>query len=420
MGAISDLASFNPMLKDQYLMGGVKKQLNEKTVLLSWIEKTSDYIDSTGRRAIFPTLIGFPGGVGSRAEMAPTPRPKPSKTKAGEVDLSYQYATLGFSGVALEKATGDKGAFADMLTFEMDNIVPYIRRDLNRQVIAGAGAGNITRISQASNTTGLTITVDSTINLYDNMDIDVYTIGTDPLFTDATLAYANVTIMAVDDNAGTITTNTAIATASPSISYIFRAGSIGTDCMGLPGIVDDGSLLTVLEGISRVTTPRWKGKVFNNSKSATTISDKILQPGYSAIEKTGEDIKFALTSYELRDYLAGTYFTQKQFKDDQAYKIRAGFKYLEMNGLPVGVDEQLTASGGVGTASGTTQDRFYFLVPKTLAIHQTSEMKWDELAGTILNKVPGVHAYEAMMYWFMQFVCYRPNANAVVTYLKNS
>ena len=409
----SDLASFNPMLKDQALLDGVKKQINEKTVLLSWLEKTSDYIDATGRKAIFPALISWPQGNGARPELGNLPKPKPSKTAQGEVNLSYQYMRLMFSGPALEKAKTNKGAFVDLMTFEMDQAIPSVRRDINRQMLTGIGAGNITRVGNTQS--GVTISVDGTVNLYENMAIDIYAKSTASDFSDATLIAHDLTIVSVDDQALQITLSAALpsTSASPSIWYIFRSESIGSECMGLPGIVDDGTLIDNFEGISRATYPRWKGLVFNNNKTLTAITEQVIQPAYSGIEKTGIPVKMAISSFELRDGLASTLLSLKRFNDQGAYKLRAGFKGLEFNDLLVFADEQLSYNASLSNP-------FYLLCPSTFAVHQTGEMKWDELGGPILTKVSGVHAYEALMYWFMQLACYRPNANAVTTYLRKS
>ena len=112
----------------------------------------------------------------------------------------------------------------------------------------------------------------------------------------------------------------------------------GQEIFGIPVLVDDGSNLDTLFGISRTTTPRWKAKVDANGGVNRALTLALMQKGFTHVEKTGLGPTLILTTFELRDKYVTLLVAEKRYVN--TLKLDGGFNALEFNGKPLLPDEQ--------------------------------------------------------------------------------
>jgi hypothetical protein len=400
------VAELNGLLKEQYPIDKIELQINNAKVFIAQLKKHSKTIDITGKRAIVPVQMGLSQGIGPRGEWDDLPEAQHSSVEDSTLKIVPFHGRIMVSGLSMELSDSNVGAFARSFDFEVSSCFDAFNRDINRALINGWGLGVITAISNGQTLTGATsMTVNNTTDLYENMAVDIYT---SPTSNGGTVISLNNFITSVDDENKTITLRDAITvtTATPSATYILRQGAKGKDPMGLKGIIDNGSYVSNLQGIDRNQFPRWKAGVFGNSGTLRQITDTILQPAFTKVEKTGKVPGLILMEYALRDSLAAQELTYKRFERADSIELKGGYKGLSYNGGAIVCDEQMDA------------DRVYFIRPDLLEICQTRGPRWDDTTGKIIKDISGKDAYEARLKWYMNMGCNRCNAQAVVLDLK--
>jgi hypothetical protein len=401
-----DLAGFDAALKENYPISKIETQLNEAKVLYAQVKKHSKTIQTDGRRAIIPIQTGWSQGVSARGENDNLPEAQRSSINDSVVTLRYNYARVQVSGVSMDLSRTNVGSFARAWDFEMDSALTAFMRDINRQMISGDGVGKITKVIAGTvYTAATTIGVDSVVDLFENMEIDIFD---NPTSTGGTLITGGGKnkIVSVDVFNKTITLVNPITktTATPSVTYILRYAAKGLEMMGLAGIIDNGTTVNNLQGIDRQLVTRWQANVFANGGTLRAITEAVLQPGYTAVEKTGKIADLIISSYELRDGLATTLTPFKRFTN--TIDLKGGFKGLDYNGSAFVVDEQ------------SPNDRVRFARTDQLEIVQSRSPHWDDMGGTIVSKVSGKDAVEAFLKWYSEFGTNRSNAHSDVRDLK--
>src|SRR3954465_8840160 len=103
--ATQTLATADAILKDVY-RGPIIEQLNYKTYMLDQIERDSDSVDFTGRRAIFPVHSGRNRGRGAIADGGSLPVPGKQSYLDGIVGIKYHSQGLSLTDQAIKQATG--------------------------------------------------------------------------------------------------------------------------------------------------------------------------------------------------------------------------------------------------------------------------------------------------------------------------
>lgn len=402
MGELN-LAVMDAALKENYPESKIESQLNAAKVLYANIKKNSKTVDMSGRRAVIPIQLGWSQGIGARAENQALPDVQASLVQDTVVTLKYNYGHVQVSGPAIDGSRNNVGAFARAMDFEMDSMLTGFMRDINRQMISGDGIGRLAKlIAGTVNTNTTTITVVDSTNVYENMRVDIYTA---PTMSGGTLISANNQVISVDpaSNVVTLASPITVTTATPSTTFILRAGSKGVEMMGLNGIVDDGTVVNNLQGLDRQQYPRWKANVFANGGTLRNITEALLLPAYTSVEKTGKNPDLIIGPYNLRDNLAATLLSEKRFEaNSKDVGLAAGFSGLKFNGGIYVPEEQ------------APNDRLFFLRTGLLELVNSSSPRWDSTTGYTWQKVSGVDSFEAYLKWYAEFGTNRANAFAVV------
>jgi len=388
----ADLTAFDKVLKEVYIPA-LRTQFNNSTILLSSINKSAEYMDGTGAKAIVPLKLGYSEGIGARAEGSVLPTAGSTRYSRLEIPVRTNYGVIQVTGHAIRQTAKDSGAFVRAVDSEMSNMMEGFKRDINRQLYGDATGAMATVTDNAVAGAAVTLTVSSVQYLRIGMYLDIYETAAQMTDTNAAV------ITAIDKTAVTITVavldNNLTAANTPTIS---RYGTKDIELYGLKNIVNTSNWL-----LNPATVPEWQEALAVEMPGAYTATEVLqhLQECYTNCETNGVAPNLAVTSYAIRDTYANSLTSLRRIVDKM--DLEFGFKGLQFNGLPIVADDQCTSG------------YLYMLNTKYLAIPQSSEIEWADEDGKILDKVPSYDAYRAYMYWASNLVTTRRNVHSKIT-----
>jgi hypothetical protein len=330
--AVQTLSTADAILKDLYV-GPVIEQLNYKTYMLDQIERDSDHVDFTGRRAIVPVHASRNRGRASITDGGNLPVPGKQGWLDAIVGIKYHAYGMSISDQAVRQADGaNDGAFVNLLDEETKGLAKDMRKDMNRQIF---GSQNGLLASVASGTSSTVVVTDSVQYLGVGDPIDVLVRATGAV---GAAGVASATITAIVPSTKTVTFSPAAAGTPDNTYGIYLAGSYGNEMEGLRFMIGTGR---TLHGINSATA----GNEFWNStvKAAGGLA------GESLFEQVADEIGAAgqgevdtfLTTRGIRRRLADTFQSQKRYNDAQATKIHGGYTAIFVNEIPVIADDDV-------------------------------------------------------------------------------
>ena len=343
--ATQTLASADAILKDLYV-GPIVEQLNYKTYLLDQIERDTDHIDHTGRRAVVPVHSGRNRGRGSRAATTPTlPTAGRQSWQDAIIPIRYHYASIEVDDSAIEASTSNQGAFINILDAETKGVAQDLRKDLNRQVF-GEGTGALATVAAtATTTTALTLSSVQYVAVGDPVDVLVASSGSAGTGAAATEI--------VSRTGGATKTVTLATTVTVDLTYsVYIAGSRNNEMDGLRNI--SGQTSRTLHSIYSATAGNqfWDPAVRNVGTAAgseAVASETSFELLADDVGLTGQgEVEVFLTSRGIRRRLADTYQSQKRFNDAQAVNIHGGYSAIMVNEIPVVADDDCPRTWAFG------------------------------------------------------------------------
>jgi hypothetical protein len=124
----------------------------------------------------------------------------------------------------------------------------------------------------------------------------------------------------------------------------------------------------------------------------------LIQAGFSAVEKNGGSVKMVIGDHDMRDAYAALVVADKRYVNTM--DLDGGFKGLEINGVPLVADVDCMPN------------TLFFIDTDHLQIMQMNSWSWMDKDGAVLSRVSGSDAYEAVLYWYADFVTDRPRAHS--------
>jgi hypothetical protein len=382
--ATQTLSTADAILKDLY-RGPIIEQLNYKTYMLDMIERDSDSVDFTGRRAVFPVHSAPNMSPTSIADGGTLPTPGLQSYLDGIVGIKYHAGGLELTDQAIKQATGNEGSFVNLLDNDSKKLAQDLKKNINRQIF-GAGNGVITALA-SSPAAGNTVTVASTQYLRVGQVIDIVSIAA------GTVRAAAVQITAI--NRGTkVLTLSANVTATTAVDGIALPGAWGMEMeAGLQNATGTGR---TLHGINSATA----GNEFWNSNrqpaSGATAGEGLFEQLADSVGGAGQgEVDVFLTSRGVRRRLADTYQSTKRFVDAKAVEIHGGYQAILVNEIPVVADDDVPK----GWAFAIRKDAF-----KWFQVADPDWLKSED--GTVWHLAPGSVAGTRRAAWQAWFVWY--------------
>ena len=390
----STLSTFDAILKTQYL-GPIREQLNSSSVLYSRLEKNEDSV--VGKNFTIPLHYGRNEGVGARAEGGTLPTAGNQAYKECIVPMRYQYGRIQITGPTIKAARSNEGAFLRAVDSEMRGLERDMKSSMNRQAF-GDGTGLLATVAASGSGTS-TVVVDSTAKLRVGMPIDIIVKTTGA----ATAGLAGTTVASIT-NATTFTISGTLA-GSPAGTYgVYIAGSRNNEMMGLSGIVSDTATLQSLDVASY---PWWKATVQANGGTNRAISDTLLQTAIDTLEANSSGMCTAMyTSFGVRRAYQALLTNTKQLVNTQ--KLQGGYEAISYLGGSHGVIPIIAEKDAPA-------NKIFVVDEDELAIFRLADFDWMQEDGSILSRVSGVDAYEAVLYVYQELGTSMRNAHVLLS-----
>lgn len=339
----------------------IDSQLENETYLLKMLpkDKKGGFANNTIYKTIRTDRNSSIASLGASDTTLPTAGY--SKYKQASVSPAYIYATLQLDEKVLFEAKGNPGSLVNILTEESKNLKMDMAKELNRQLFRD-GSGTLATV--ASNSTGTTVTVDTTAYISQGQ---LLTINGDAVVVASIASATTFTITA--------------ATTVAATEAVKRTEGI-TDMNGL-------SLAIATGAFQGITDYAWQSYVDSTSEtySSLTAMTGDMRAAKQNVDKYGK-CGIIITSYELRNKFMQLHETEKQFVNTTT--LQGGFgdvPSFDGVGMYVDIDCQT--------------DSMYFLDWDALSLEKLAELQFRNrgMSG-VLEPVTGKTYYEAAMFFY--------------------
>lgn len=400
--ATQTLATADAILKDMYV-GPIVEQINNKTYMLDQIERDSESIDLTGRRAVIPVHTNRNRGRGSRGDGGTLPNAGKQSWQDAIVKIRYHYSAIEVTDAAIKGSQTNEGAFVNILDAESKGVASDLRKDINRQVF-GVGTGLLTGV-RAEATSTKVIPVNSIQYVFIGDPVDIVKTA------DGTVGEGKVGVEVIKREGGsTKQIEVSEAVTKVTTAYgVYLSGSYGNEMDGLRNIINSGR---TLHEINSSTT----GNEFWNARKIEVGSSEsaLATAGESSFEQLADqvglsgngDVEVFLTSRGIRRRLADTYQSQKRYNDAQAVNVHGGYSAIMVNEVPVIADDDAPRT----YAFGLNKDSFRWF-------EQSPPGFMEQGGGGIFHLKDGTTAgtkvatWQAFFSWYAALGCIAPNRN---------
>lgn len=448
------LSNYSEVLKTFYLPA-IQEQLNNGTPMANLLEVNEK--DISGKNATINAHYGRNTGTGARADGGALPDAGYQKHITCTVPMRYQYGRVTFSGPTIAATRDQKGSYANVVDNEIQGITKDLMKEVNRQLwgcgygilarwrTTGSGTAYTLQRAYRGNTVGgdgfgstfggkylkengaavaVVMTEASTV-------ITATTVGATSIAASAVVetplsGYDTITCTdpSVTEAAGTYYVRPASA---PSLATTTTQGAARYEMMGLRGIVTDTDLDDIalfsgtsasntapttgvgdlLQGLAVGTYSFWKSIVSAHA-SGRYGGQRALT--FKLMDKMFDDVEMVAG----KDYGPDTVWTTRAIRREykelcdadrrmvNVMTLDGGWKALEYNGIPLMVDDD------------AIDGEMYFLTLRDIAIYRMSDYQWMDKDGSILSRISGYDAYEAVLYRYAELGCTRRNAQGVI------
>lgn len=383
-------------LKTVYL-DAISAQLNTQIdPIFNMIKQSST--DIYGKSIIKLVPYGLNGGIGTGDEDGALPASAETKYVNFTTTLKNLFGTIEITDKAIRASENDEGAFVNLLSAEMDNLLESSKFNLAR-MFYGDGSGSLGKITSISSTAN-SFVVDNTASLMEGMLLDFYNNNIlDP-------AMQAIAITQIDRSTNTVyitSKSTNFTTANIANYKFYIQGSKDRELTGLNAIFGDS---TTLYGITRSDYSclmPYKYTQKTGSTGAETFDETFIQTRLDDIElRSGYQPNIiacpSAVYYKIIDLIAS--YT----KNIDPTNLEGGITSVAFSGVPVVRNKFCTAN------------TMMMLNTEMFNLYQLCDWEWlTNNDGSILRQKEGYPTFSATLVKYADLVCNRPNAQGLIT-----
>lgn len=271
-----DTATFEQALKTVY-DGGIIDLIHTKAPMAEKF-KSIDAKKWGGAEVVRPMKITRSQGVGAAAEGGAIAAAGRVKFAKRSITMKYLYGRAQFSAQVMKASQGERFAFVDAASVEMDDIIDTLQNEAGR-MIWGDGRGIMAYVNDTTPSGSATVTIDSPGGfagatnggrfLNEGMVVGFINPATGALRSGVR------TVQSVASDGTSVTLDAAPGATVADNDYIVRvANTTVTDAidssyqkepMGMAGLDDDGTYVATLFGVNRTTVPLHASTVIANA-----------------------------------------------------------------------------------------------------------------------------------------------------------
>uniref|UniRef100_A0A7V3JAF7 Phage major capsid protein n=1 Tax=candidate division CPR3 bacterium TaxID=2268181 RepID=A0A7V3JAF7_UNCC3 len=377
----------------------IEEQLPTETIWYDMLSRNSGVTPMANNTFYITLRTARHSGITAVTEGAKLASGKPSWSQAN-VPAKYVFGTFDISDQAIESAKGDPGALANILVEQSAALRTDFARELNRMFFFDGGGVLAKTAASASSSTTLTL-VNWAGLAYNAANAAIMPTKWLAPGMNIRIGSVSATIASVDSDSQVTLTAAKSWNAGDAVTKADGDGNATDEPMGARGIVDDGSVVATLQGISRSSYPWWKAYV--DSASAALAESDIVN-AYLKAKEYGNP-RFIFMNYLLfKKY--GTLLT--------SYKKTVDTKEVLTGGW-YGVDFAAGAGKVAVVLDYDCPDQeVYIIDPDSLTLAQLTPLTWLDRGDGILRKVDYA-TWQGVLRWYGNLAVKCVKANAKMT-----
>lgn len=343
-----------------------------------------------GKQINIGHLFSAGGGEGFQNEDDYIYTPTNPVVAQSNLNIKQITATVELSGRTLRRVKEGPAAFANWA----DEVLPLkaervaFKKD---RALLGAGTGILFRMNGTPSGTNDGVgsafgiaNLEGATNLVLEGDSLIYSPN-----ADGTTPRSGAAVVSTIGYAGsTISTGGATPASAASGDYVFLGdanvnGSGTRESMGLEGIVDDGSILSTFQGLSRSTYPKMQGQVIDSTSGGFSgvLSEDLIDYGDSIAWQRGKGRPDIL----LASYSGGRSFWKSLKADRTLPDPRGQYEGGKVkDGLKMYLGDRVVT---LKMCRKVPDSRAFLLEKKSLKMYRIGTGKWDDTDGSIWNRV---------------------------------
>lgn len=368
------------------------------------IEKRVDPSDFSGKKAIIPTKIGWSEAVGARAEGGTLPGAYYPQSAQMEVNVALNYGRMRLSRVGMKASRNSAGAWERFLSASMEDIRENMGWDKARQMSHGDATGVLCLAGTGATSATLPFTTTGGESfLRQGMVIDVWTAA-------GVQEINSIRITAVGATSVTLESPQTWTTGS----YIYREDNRNVECMGLAGVMDDGTRVATFQNLARSSNTWLKANMLTNGGAGNrSMTLPLLDQAYLKAETSGGG---AYPTAIYSNHLLGAKYADIVRADrrytPQSVKLDGGWSAVEYTGAggtcPWILDRMVR------------KNEIWFVHEPDLLYYILSPLDWVDDDGDVLKWVSGQDDFDAYMAEYAQLGATRCNRSTALTEVSES
>lgn len=382
-------------LKNNF-QGPVISQFNEELPFYGQMEKGQEKY--TGNAVIRAMKLRRNLGIGATTDGGPLPGIGNQGVAQATIQSKFNYLRFGITGPMIKAAQGDKGAYVNGLSYEMEQGLQDLKKDVNRQLFWDGTSDLATVSANATGSNVITVTgresTEAGSKFLDvGMVIDIYS-------TTNVLKASAVSITAMSGTTtATLTLSAAVTCVATDI--VVRNGALNNEIQGVLYSQDGGT--TSIFSIDRSVYPSYQGNVINGNGGQLTLD--LMQQAFNEPRRRGG----AKTNYIVCDFDSERFYNKLLVSDKRFVGKVVGDgtfsdkdrSYLEYGGVPVVPDAECPT-------------RFFFLDSTSWKKYVLAELDWADESGAPMIAQVGADAYEARLRLFANIFPEKCSANSAL------
>lgn len=409
-----DTSAFDAVLKEVY-EGGIRDLIPTKVKVLNWFEKRPAH-QWGGRYVTYPSRVARNEGSGWGSELGNIPTAGRQRYADFRIPMRYMYGRAAFSTQVMKASQGSQNAFAPAMRSEMDGLIKDMQANRGRAIM-GDGRG-ILALQNGAAAAALPVDAPAGVAGATNggrFFNENMVVGFVIPASGALRASSNRTVQSVNSTGTTVTLDSSPTNGTDN-DYIVRIAQTGStdvsdssyakETMGLLGHVDDGTYVSTYHGLNRTTYPILQSTVIG---SVGALSADVMQRAIDVADQVGdgETTDIVMHHSVRRAYIAvdndlRRYQGQDLSKPDIG-TVAAKKGQLSFGGIPI-TEERYCPYGMIFGIDRSTMVRFVEV-----------EGEWMNEDGSILQRIGTgstmQDAFECVYRIWDETHCEKPNCN---------
>ena len=319
------------------------------------------------------------------------------------VGSKYVFGQFELTDQALEWATTPE-AVADILSTYSQNAKESMEREVQRMVTHSA-QGVLWTV--ASDSTGTTVTVDSTFYIENGMQLSIGTKAEVEWGTADNVSVVNV----ISDTQFTISSATSVTANDEVVKQKVYSNGAYNEWAGIRLLVDDNNSPTssTFQGIARSSNTWVNAPVYKPTTTETLTIARMREYYFKALKYGNPNIILAWsTLFQKYIDLLGDQVRPATFENAYGYKFEWVWFAWQNWVIPVILDFDVP------------DDEIYMLDTETFTVWEMAPVSWMNRWEWILKNSGGNSTkYNAILRYYGNLVCFNPRANARLTNMKD-